>query len=181
MIKYWFLNNITTVILMFITIILTTVLLFKSDNQVVVIAVDRYGTRVLNDSKADQELKEQETVQFINEFITFYFNFNELNFKNQIDSASGYLSEDLWNNSELELYKKLTEEMKLKPFEVKSKLVKLEQDEVTKSFTAVIGSELIRKGISQQKIQSIKISIKNLPRTKNNPWGAEIYELNRNI
>lgn len=182
MIKYWFINNIPLVVQSFIIIILVALLLFKNEKEVVVIGVDKFGTRVLNNSKADLELKEQETVQFIGEFISYYFNFDDVNFKTQISSGSGYMSNDLWKGTEFEMFNKLTEEMKLKPFSLNTKLIKLEQiDDTNQSYKVSLLSELTQKGIKHQKNQEIKISIKSVKRDKNNPWGAEINELVRNI
>jgi hypothetical protein len=181
MIKYWLLNNILVVILSFIILVLSFVLVFNNKTEVIVIAVDKFGARVMNDSKADKELREKETVQFISEFVTYYFNFDEYNFKNQISTGSGYLSLDLWSNSELEIFNKLSEEMISNPFSLNSKLIKLDHIEGTNIYQLTLKSNLSQKGIVHQKDQNISISIKNIERSKQNPWGAEIYELNRNI
>ncbi len=179
MLKYWILQNKELVFMTIVSFMFFVLLLSEKKPEVVVIAVDKYGTRILGNKKADQDLRDIEITQFIDEFVGYYFNFDETNYKDRISFGIGYLSQDLWENQEVSQFEALDKEIMTNPFKEKSRISKIEYLEESDKFKIDIISELTSNKITKNKTVKLNIGVKSIERSKKNPWGLEINALQR--
>lgn len=179
MLKYWILRNKELVFMTLVSLMFFFLLIREKRPEVVVIAVDKYGTRILGDKKADQDLRDIEITQFIDEFVTFYFNFDEKNYKDRISIGSAYLSQDVWENQEVSQFKALENEIKLNPFHETSEITKIEYLKEVEKYKVEIKSELTANQITKIKTVTLNLGLKSIKRSKQNPWGLEIDALQR--
>lgn len=142
-------------------------------DKTILIALDESGTRTITDAK--DKFLALELKNFIHTFLTKYYNYNELTFSEQMQSATDLMDKALWE----------TEKEKLLSIQTKLKLEPLTQSSIIQSIDQIGEStyEAILKTTISSRLNAKTVQIKTTlelkksPRTENNPWGYEITEL----
>ena len=178
MIRYLIKENIMSLLLFFLCGFLIFFMFFKKEKEIIVIAVDQHGTRILNDS-SDETLKEMEQLQFIKEFINYYFNFNNENMNYKISKGIQFLSSELWKNQEIEKYNKFNKIASQEKINHKTTLKKVEYLEGIDIYKLTLKSIFNKKGVEKKTKYIVNIKIRSIKRSKTNKWGLEIYEMHR--
>lgn len=152
----------------------------KEKPQVSTIIVTERGTRILTPS--DASIREQETLNFIKEFVGFYYNYDSSNVTAQIGEGSGYLTPTLWAEQEEEKYLKLLNLSRAMKISEKGRLKKIHSpDDDKNKYTLYFESEISRNGKVEKKNKQVDIRIVDVERGEDSIWGMKIAELTRSI
>ena len=178
MIFYLIRENIVSTILFLICLSLVVLMFFKKETELLVIAVDKHGTRILNDS-SDETLKEIEHVHFIRKFIDYYFNFNSQSIDHQISKGIRFLSSELWETQEVEKYNKFNRIALKNQIDHQTTLKKIEYLEETSTYKLALESIFNKAGVKKKSNYTLNLKIRPVKRNISNKWGLEIYEIHR--
>lgn len=146
-------------------------------NETVVIAVEDGQTRLLTSS--DEEILTYEKVNFLKEFISYYFNFNTENYREQIGEASSYMTKNLWENTEKPLLDELVEFLEHSTIDESSKIKAIAYDDEKDLFRAILYVKTKKNGKAQSKKRTLYFKIKEFTRNKDNKWGLKISDIRR--
>ncbi len=152
----------------------------KEKPQVSTIVITERGTRLLTPS--DESIREQETLNFLKEFASLYFNYNSSNVTEQIGEGSGYLTPRLWDEQEEEKYLKLLSLSRSMKISEKGKLKKIHSPDNDKSkYTLYFETEISRNGKKEKRNTEVELKVINVERGEDSIWGMKIDELTRSI
>ena len=161
------------ILVQFIWGLSTTVLALRNSEQIVLIAVSKNETRVISenfDPVFDTELQ-----NFLKKFVENYYTYNQSTFAKLTGMAADLMSESLWDKSKEKL---LEVEAKLKEEPLTQESTILSIDLVMENRAEVVLEIKIKSRITEKKIRvKAIITFKPAKRSKRNPWGFEITEI----
>ena len=166
----WYLVVLLTIYSIGITIYAVT-----SKSELKIIAIDRFGTRLVTDE--NDKVLEQEKYEYIKYFIRIYTNYDSENFTQTIGHSTDLMSDEVWNKIESE-YKNLKKHVgETKMLQV-SEISKLEVDDKNNNrFKAQVESTQTYRGIQRKIKGEIQITVKKKDRSEINPHGWEVVGL----
>ncbi len=149
----------------------------KNVTKVVVIAITDNETKILTDHKA----KISEKINFIRLWVSYYYNYDNLNLFKQLDEGVKYLSPRLWKDQEAVKFKKLLEMSKKHNISEKTLIKSIDYDEDKNLWLVSVLSEFTKNGHILKNEANISLRIIDVERSEEDKWGLQIDELNNSI
>jgi hypothetical protein len=167
-IKHWLLIGALS-----IWAISATIYGIRTKQTTLLIGIDENGSRLITDTN-DRFLK-SELKNFINEFISSFYTYNESTFSDQVGKASDLMSKELW---ELQKSKLLELKAKLAKSPLSQRAEILSIDLVNNDrIEATIGLTIWSRMNEQKVILKVILNVQKAARTETNTWGYEILEV----
>ena len=141
--------------------------------ETLLIAISDAGARVIANSD-DMALKAEAT-EFLKIFLEHYFNYSEVNHRQQIGKAADLMSAELWDRLKAKLLE-VNERLKSQPLVQRSEIESIDQiGEATFESVLQIG---VRSRMNGSKARlKVTVEVRRRARTRENPWALEVVEI----
>ena len=153
--------------------IITSVMLLKKTDKLILVGIDQNGTRII--SNLDDPLYKVEVVNFVKTFFSNLYSFDADSFDQNLGAASDLMSIELWKSQEA-LILKLGQDVKKEKITHSNKLQSISKNDDGSYQVVMHTAETYRAKTVNNDLQ-VRLKIKKIERTEKNPWGMEVTSL----
>ena len=146
---------------------------FSKKKETLLISISESGARIVVAS--DDIALKTEAAEFLKTFLGFYFNFSEVNHRQQIGKAADLMSVELWDRLKGKLLE-VDERLKVQPLTQIAEIESIDQiGDATFESVLMIG---VRTRVNESKAKlKVTVQVKRRARTRENPWSFEVTEI----
>lgn len=146
---------------------------FSRSEKLVLIAMTDQGARLVKAS--DDESLRDESLKFLKAFVALYLNFEPATYDANVGQAADLMSSDLWDRVKERLFE-VSRKMKTQPLTQSAVIESV--DAISENEFEVLVALKIRQKLEESKgTLKLRLSLREKPRTENNPWRFEIVEV----
>lgn len=149
----------------------------KISQDPILIAIDSNGTRVI--SKSDDPIFDTEAVQFAKMFVGKIYNFTPQNVENNMGTASGFISIQLWDEEESK-FRRTIEKVQNEQVYMTGTIQRVVKHSQTEYTLYLKTQETTRANVQDRNI-SLKLYLQRVGRNQVNPYGIEVNRYEENV
>jgi hypothetical protein len=157
--------------------IVISVLLLRQDPKPLVVGVDQYGMRLLNEG--DDPLLARERIVFLKEVLGLMYEYDPQTLSSRIARLGDYLSNEAWAKVQPN-YVQIQSRMKQEGFHQRYKILDLREVDQTR-FEADLEVEAVSKTRSKKLVVRTELELKKRSRSSENPYAWEVIRYEESI
>jgi hypothetical protein len=146
---------------------------FSKKDQLILIALDENGTHLI--TKADDRLLQLELKNFIQNFISTFYDYDEKSFSEKMNKATDLMSEPLWL-SQKENIQKIQKNLQENPLSQTPEIESLDLIGDSK-IEALVGLKVTSRLREEKVFLKVTLEFKKHERSLQNPWGYEVINI----